>query len=414
MLKRALIFILSMGLMACNMKKEEEDLSGPLYVQVPFSVDGKYSLQIVKLLTLENLVALKGLAARFLIDPDTASGKLQGRTPEIRYIRDENGVIMAKDSLSLQLITVYAHFEKMREMDNKLGLADVVKWPVTVAVNARYKAVDGILVNNALYSGHHDALLMVPFTGNALPIMANGGVLAHEHFHNIFQKIVLEKIKEKMPTFANLTTHDHKKMSEAMGMVDAFQIETTEGDTFRDTYHKTLLRALNEGLADVWGWVYSGDSDFVGRSLPQEKMSRQLDVDVNRIESMSTIKSAISSGMSPESLMGFSYAMGTQYARTVRGYAQALANAEDLSSEQMRQQTSTFVLKVLTALEQKLNSLSPEEFLSPADVIEMMIDKAEKLNSEQCYYLGKLVPSGERKDSTEELCRSLEKSEEKP
>lgn len=414
MLRIALIFILSTGLMACHAKKKEEDLSGSIRVQVPFMIDGKYSLQIIELLTVENLVALKGLAARFLIDPDTVSGKLQGRDPEIRYIRDEDGVVMAKDSLSLQLMTVYAHFEKMRAMDEKLGLENVIKWPATVAVNARYKAVDGILVNNALYSAHHDALLMVPFTGDALPIMANGGVLAHEHFHNIFQKVLLEKVGKKMPALKQLIVHDEEKMSEVMSITHEFETEVSEGEAVRDVYHKVLMRALNEGLADVWGWVYSGDDDFVGRSIPQEKMNRQLDVQVNRIESMANIKGAIESGMAPESLMGYSYAMGTQYARTVRGYAQSLAEEKGLSSAEMRTQTAAYVLKLLPALAKKLESLTEEEFLSPSTVLEIMTEKAEGLSSRQCFYFAKLVPAGEGKEETRERCRSLEKGEEKP
>ncbi len=414
MLRIALIFILSLGLMACNKKKKEEDLSGPIRVQIPFMIDGKYSLQIIELLTMENLVELKGLAARFLIDPDTVSGKLQGRAPEIRYIRDEDGVIMAKDSLSLQLLTVYAHFEKMRDMDESLGLDKVIKWPATVAVNARYQSVDGALVNNALYSAHHDALLMVPFTGDALPIMANGGVLAHEHFHKIFQKLVVENVQKKMPALKQLNTHDLEKMSETMALTDDIQEETNENESARETYHKVLMRALNEGLADVWGWAYSGDSDFVGRSLPQEKMRREINVQANRIESMNEIKSWIESGMTSDSLMSLSYALGTQYARTVRGYAQMLADEKGLTSEEMRKQASVFVLRLLPDLAKKIESLSAEQFLAPGDVVEMMIGKADSLSASQCYYFAKLVPAGERKESTKELCQSLEKSEEIP
>src|SRR6476646_3550368 len=102
---------LSLG--GCAWEKKETDVEGKtVKVQIPFAVNGNYQLGVVELFTLKEVKSLKGLAARFLLDPLTRNGQLTGRAPEIRYIRDQDGVIVARDVDSLQLITLYTHAEK--------------------------------------------------------------------------------------------------------------------------------------------------------------------------------------------------------------------------------------------------------------------------------------------------------------
>src|SRR5690349_3809170 len=78
---------------ACSWQKKEADLDAgePVRVQIPFSVDGNYHLQIVELFTLTNLSKLQGLAAKFLIDPTTTGNRLHGRNPQFRYMKDQDG-----------------------------------------------------------------------------------------------------------------------------------------------------------------------------------------------------------------------------------------------------------------------------------------------------------------------------------
>lgn len=406
-----LALILLSSLSACTFHKKEESVSGSVRVQLPFVIDGKYSLQIIELVTLENLVSLKGLAARFLIDPDTVSGKLQGRDPEVRYIRDEDGVIVPKDMLSLQLLTVYAHFEKMREMDRRLGVTDKVIWPAKVAVNARYRTDDGTMVNNALYSGQHDALLMVPYTSSALPMMVNAGVLAHEHFHNIFQKMVIEPLGKKFPGAAQATSHDEKEILKIFGIADGDIQSTTEADqsNLRQNYHEVFMRALNEGLADVWGWIYSGDDAFVGRSLPSEKLRRQLDVQVlGSLESMNKIKLTLDQGLTTPGRLAYSYALGTQYARILRNYATRLSVEQNLSLSEVRAKMGGYLLGVLSELVNKYNSLTDQEYLQPSDVVDILIQKAPQLSAQNCFFFAEFVPASEKRQDVEARCQALE------
>jgi hypothetical protein len=407
------------GLLACTQHKKEENVSGPIRVQIPFSMDGNYSLKVIELVTLENLVELKGLAARFLIDPDSSKGKLNGRSPELKYLKDDQGIIVPTDNLSLQLLTVYAHFEKMRELDQKLGVADKLVWPATVAINAKYKTSDGVLVNNALYSGEHDALLVVPYVGDDLPIMVNAGVLGHEHFHNIFQKLVLGPIEEKAkqkPGSSKMTIHDEKKLKEIFHLAEepsttqepSTEEPTAEAIALKKLYHEVLMRGINEGFADVWGWVYSGDDSFVGKSLPNEKSRRQLNVTVASIASVKEIKDQIQEFDYTDQLIGYSYQLGTQYARMMRNFAEILSETKGLSLAQTRNEIGSLILKVLPLLEQKYENLSEEDYLDPNDIIEMLLNSSDKLDAKQCFYLNSLLSNTERKESGKKRCQDLE------
>lgn len=417
---KRLISLLSLTLVAaclsaCSWSKNESDVGGPLRVQIPFAINGKYSLQIIDLFTLESLTDFRGRAVRFLMDPDTVSGRLQGRPPQLRYIRNTNGVIVPKDDLSLQLLTVYAHYERLQILDEKVGAKGLLAYPRTVAVNAQYRSDSGQLENNALYSGQYDALLLVPYTQSALPIMANGGVLAHEHFHALFQRLLIQTMGASYPGAGKATVHDSQGMNQAMGLV----VGTGSAESFNDgsvsaeaqaraRYHAVLLRGVNEGLADTWGWVYSGDTNFVRQSLPQEKMGRSLDVPLTQMISQEGVQNLIAIGDPASSLFGVSYFVGNQLARAVRGLAPLMAKRLQISQDQVRPLIGQMILKALPELGKKMGSLTAAEILSPSEILLKMTEQIQDLSSVECFYITSLIPANERANSVlDQKCQAL-------
>lgn len=391
-----------MTLGGCSWSKKEAKNDGSLRVQIPFVTNGEYGLRVVELLTLKNLPQLQGLAANFLIDPDSASGRLKGRLPSIRYIRDTEGVIVPTDDLSLQLLTVYAHFEKLKSLDDQSGVGENLHWPQTVAVNAQFNSNDGMVENNALYSGQYDALLFVPYTQSSLPLMANGGVIGHEHFHAIFQKMLIGPLKSKYPENNRPTVHE--RLSGADGIV--------EDSALRDKYHAVLMRGINEGLADVWAWVYTGDTVFVGRSLPQEKLRRALDVQVERFSDKAEIFNAVSRGEDPSYLLAMSYQHGTQLARSIQNFAKLYSGQKKIPLEQVRKMVGVAVIQSLSQMQKEFAQLKDTEFFTVSRAANIFSQQIKDLNSNQCFYFLKLMP-GEDRASTQigKNCSKLESSE---
>jgi hypothetical protein len=374
-------------LSACSPQKADEDLKGPVQVQVPFVVDGKYDLHVLEILTLKDLPHLEGAAARFLIDPDSSSGVLKGRSPEIKYIRNQSGVIVATDDLSLQLLTIYAHYERLQQLDAKVGAAGVLTYPRTVAVNTQIRSGEGELdTDNALYSGKYDALLMVPYTQQGLPIMANGGVLAHEHFHAFFQKLVVAPLAAKYP--------DAQKNKEVQNL-----------------YHAALLRAFNEGFADVWGWIYSGDTEFVKRSLPKVGHERDLDPRggvLDNIKSSAWLKNEVAySNEDFQALVASSYVIGSQLARVIKNFAHINQQRTGLSLAETKILIGKYLLQLLPNLKTRIENLKEDEFVTPAEALDMFSEQVSDLSQSECNYFAKLVGFGDQTDERRNHCQKI-------
>src|SRR5690606_9491676 len=112
-------------------------------------------------------------------------------------------------------------------------------------------------------------------TPGPLPMALNGGILAHEHFHAYFFALLLEKvilILDQWPTPTASSVHS--------GVKSGWWLPH-----FNSTLNHNMgvLLAWNEGLADFWGYLYSGDPQFIGESLPHRLRARSLDRGVSPI-----------------------------------------------------------------------------------------------------------------------------------
>jgi len=404
------------ALSACSWEKKESKLdeNAPVKVQLPVYTEGTYRMEVVELTSLKSLNDLRGSAAKFFLDASSSSGSLQGRNPHIRYIRDSNDVIVAQDDLSLQLLTVYAHMEKLKALDESSGAKDVLSYPRTVAVNAKFRSAEGILENNALYSGQYDALLVVPYTKSSLPLMANAGVIGHEHFHALFQKLVINPLKEKYPDSDRPTLHDAGQLGEQMGLT------TIAGRTNkarvnadpRKVYHSALLRGVNEGFADLWGWIYSGDNSFVGRSLPQEKVNRELEIVPDALYEKEELLEPITLGESDDGILFRSYQHGTQLARALRNFAKIYGKGQKISNAEVRSRMAKVLTATLPALQKKYETLKDDEYLTLGVIASLFTEQVKDMQSDECYFIAKLMPGEDEKAvKMGDKCRKIEASE---
>jgi hypothetical protein len=253
--------------------------------------------------TLTNVGLVEGPAAKFYFMPSIGpNGELTGISPQVKLFRSKSGTIVAGDLKSLELLTLYYHFEQLMLMDLNLGIFHLNSWPRRVGVHARVLNKNQKLSsNNARYSGMLDAYLFDSFIRPDLQLTVNGGVIAHEHFHSIFYKVVLLPLSDIVALPSPHETRPAQNL----------KLEETQAQ-----YLSNLLRAWNEGLADVWGWAYSKDTNFVQRSIGFEK-GRDLKLKAGQIPSQRDFHLLMKTSHDSATKLGMSYQLGSFIARSI-------------------------------------------------------------------------------------------------
>lgn len=290
------------------------------------SEEGGYTQQDISLPTFDDPYELRGQIAQVIVNPSYSNGDLQGDSVG-RFTRNEYGVWIPSDYKTLQATTVYAHVERLRGIDERVGIAGALPVPFQVGVFAEIPdGTGGFITSNALYDSSQDFMLIVPYGLHDVPIGFNGGIIAHEHFHRIFAKTVMTELNRALtgdgpsPGFrasdVRVNSFDLRQL---------FDASLSEED-LRELYHIVLLRALNEGMADFWAWLYTGDPDFIARSLPSEKSRRTLKSRSDRLVSKDQLFLTVAGIVRLDKPVDFrmgalnaeAYKLGTQFARLLR------------------------------------------------------------------------------------------------
>lgn len=249
-------------LSGCTESPTFDVTAGSAKVQVPWLLSsGEPEIKEVQLKDLSSLRQIKGKYARFYMQPYYSGGEIQGQEFNGRFTKKDQ-TFYPTDVLSAQLSAVYVHFQELYALDQALGVSELQPWPRKVAVVTNPESSE---VNGAFYDNDKDFYIFVPYTFSNVPVMANGGVIAHEHFHSHFSKLILNPLRaakaDGMSVVKELTFTDSAEpaLSEVGHEVYA-----------RSVYQSILLRALNEGFADFWAFLYTQDKDFLLRSLPKQ------------------------------------------------------------------------------------------------------------------------------------------------
>lgn len=368
---------------------------------------GKYEVQDVVLQTFTEPSKLRGEVAQIIVDPRVSGGQLVGEEPIGRWTEtNSNGVLkrVPSDFVTLQAAVLYAHHEKLNEIDRSLGLFPFLNGPSKIGLLARMS--DGfstpLILNNAIFDGRLDVLFVVPFTGPELPISINAGIIAHEHFHRLFQAIVLRRLQlapQQLLAPQLMVEHscqggavDHSSFAAVFDDAPEGEAppEKIVGLPLEDqplesqmvslkVWNQTVLRGVNEGLADFWGWSYSNDDFFVGRSLgAQENLARRIDQKPSNLPSQIAFRnSLITIGSSGRPVLktefgrvAAAYRLGTEYARVLRLLVDTL-ELSGVNREAARNQVRRAVGRSLESLAIDVsaswleNELDPELLLKP-------------------------------------------------
>lgn len=371
---------LSLAFAGCAGKSDVAGQQGTVSVQIPIQENAdSYHMQTVDLFEISNLKEVAGKFARFFYSPGSGANQITGDSPQARFIKS-GSVFMPADFLSAQMATIYYHMQKLAGLDVLVGASGINTWPRSVGLETQIMENDRTRKNNAFYDGQSDSMMFVPFTGAQLPISVNAGIIAHEHFHSLFFKIVIKPnvTNQKMVT-GMFSAHEAGIAADKTTKPKSIIIsEKKKSLLFNEVY----LRGLNEGLADFWGWVYTEDPDFMRWSLPSYAEQRTLSISAaavghyitqDKIES--AIDEAIQISEQPRlALIDFAYDIGTPHARFLKQWTLMRMNDEKLTLTEAKTKVAQDVIVYLQGLQKKIATLESNEILSAIDLFEFFIN----------------------------------------
>lgn len=374
---------------------------------------------------------LQGRYVHVFVDPYIIDGRLDSATPIGRYTQTRDGASVPADFVTLQATALHAHFERFHQMDEAVGAK--LKPQARIGVQSNVVDKGGAIRNNAIYDGSLDALLIVPYTDKQLPISINGGILAHEHFHMIYQSIVLNRLggdggtgSGKAAVFmrddwSQLALAGEHRAGRAESRGDAPEATTEAASDQKihgqdrtgehdidpkddpiGAYNMFFLRAVNEGLADFWAWVYTGDTDFIGHSMPAQSARRRLDPKVDRLDPLDRLQSKIvdifSNPLPAEVVVNNAYEVGTNYARALRELATQVG---DTSTFEGRMAMAKILVHSLsTFADDVVEAQSKKTLISPNAPLKALTAQMSTSN-------GTLKPGGSIDAANSTTCRVL-------
>lgn len=369
------------------------------------TADGSYKLGITELAGITDLENMTGRYVRFFMSPRITNNRLDGLSPKARFIKNSDGILIPADEITGQMVVIYSHMQKMAELDKELGAEGVNQWPRDVGLAVRVRGLGK--VNNAFYEGTTDSMLIVPYTNSNTAISINGGILAHEHFHSLFYKLALGKAaaglhEKELSTVLNIDLEDTLSGRLTPGAQDT---ELTE-KSLNEYYYAAITRGMNEGLADFWGWMYTGDPDFIVQSLPKEK-GRTLKVAENISLGSALIEGNIKEKLKSDFqfaqnnnlsmadlILGYSYTLGTEISRTMKRYADLYAKGRGMEDLQARKEVAKIVIKMLPDIREELAHYETKTFKART-FVGILAKHTVLKTEEECGFLAALVKNAE-------------------
>jgi hypothetical protein len=313
------------------------------------SASGEYTFQEVILSTLNDPYSLSGGAAKIYFESMIGGNSFSGKVAQPRYTRSGD-LCVPMDTASSMAVSMYAQFERIMQFENRNGTLDMLTWPRRVGLDINVRASDGMTHNNAFYLGQGDSIAVLPYNLDGVPLGLNPGIMAHEHFHAHFQRQVISVMNSHLAPafdvdslFYSSFAPQRASAKATVEDVDRADINTARG------LNAFVLRAWNEGLADLYGAIFSGDPRFFDQSLPALKNARALTSKIAPFMSAFGLQFNARKISDPKNLVAISYDQGAYLARLMY----ALANSGVETPEK-------FLVRVMRRLKDIPPAILPE------------------------------------------------------
>lgn len=413
-----LLLLSSTLLFSCANKSDTAEANGDVLVKIGVQNSSfEYSLRVVQLKGIEKLHEVSGAFVKFFFSPGASGNQLTGNSPRAQFVHSQN-FFVPSDMISMQMAAIYFHLQSLAEFDKVVGADGVNQWPRSVGLETQIQDNSaGLQKNNAFYNGQTDSMMFVPYTQSNLPIAVNAGIIAHEHFHSLFYKMVIAKaFKAQKISSASASIHaeeSSKQSADEEHMARSVKMSSMGGMTEQERvqlFNETLLRGMNEGLADFWAWVYTGDPDFIRWSLanssdePDLHESRSLNLaETEKGKYVTTemlekkIQEANQFYSNPKALLiNYSYKIGTPYARFLKQMSAYQADAKQISLNDSKKIMAQVVFNYVRDLGEKAKTLKENDRLEPLSLFDYVAKLAEEnsllhLDQISCEFLLKYI-----------------------
>lgn len=355
--------------------------AGPEFVLIPqLNESGDTALIEAKIETLSDPHVAEGPVAIVYENPLLTSNGVSGSPAEPRLSQSDQ-VWIPLDISSSSALAIYYGLEQIKKFDDRVIPEFSVTWPRRVVFDLNI-AGSGV-VNNAFYFGQSDIMAIVPYTMGGLPVAFNSGILAHEHFHAHFHKLLGERVlSHQQKHFENLSDHLHAPSAQAncgLNDLEPSKIKSSDED-FIQIVNTFILRGWNEGLADFYASMVTGMPNSFDQTLNLEG-SRKIDEKPGAILSREvfevTLSSDLNSSLGKKSsgcqILGLSYFMGTQVARSL--YEKAKPENQKALRPEDRERAVRLTFQKLRNLITSLESLVKLEKLSPSWIVEKLSEE---------------------------------------
>ncbi len=363
-LRLSLFSVFCFALLACQKPKYSVLGTEDTQIKIPVFENGSYQWKIVSLKTIDGQGEPKNKKYIFQVEPKVVNGRLQGKIHRWNFMQKKDGVLIPQDFLTLQMASITYHLEQLELMDQTYGSESSKRWPLDIGLQVRSVRGGKLEKNNASYEMNLHALVFQLSEGNNLPLYVNGGVIAHEYFHVLFSEEVLAPLKTSllMKGEMNFLDHPHLKVSDPS--VNQFPGH----DSAWEQYHYTLLRGMNEGLADLWGYLYSQDDEFVGRSLPLYASRRKIDSIRSNIPTVSFLLTQMQT-MNADQRIGLSYGLGNLTASLGRRMLEELQTQKGLSLQEAKNALGKAIVQNLPKMMKSFQKLQKSDYIAVSSLL---------------------------------------------
>lgn len=447
---------------SCSVKNSTDeaggDAAGRISVFLPWYSNEKkaYEMKAFELEGLSSLRTMEGVFARFFYAPSLKETGLDGEAPRTSFIKSKNNHYAAKNTLSLEMATIYRMMQDMHYFDKEVGADGLNSWPRKVGVSVRLSQANQN--NNAFYESSSDSFLFLNYDLQGLPLAINSGVIAHEYFHSLFNKLINKDVYDFLFTenhaIRDNSIHSFDFYKKFHGLLDNteiikefFEISVTKKSkrfyeySEKDLYTKTYVDALNEGFADFWGYVYTNDTEFIGHSIGSQKQ-RSLKQDLQQLKSsfvstynlqtnISDLKDQAEDGFPSlsrkigrsftsdeielvllDQLKSISYTLGTQYATWNRLLVESLVESADsqINLEEAQKLVARSVIRTLPKLKDKIiNNKAEDDVLTYEDIFSEIYENLDFEGTTGCEFVRQFLQDKSLDKKFEYVCESQSK-----
>jgi hypothetical protein len=348
-----------------------DDCGGSVLLLWPTAA-GDFKFREIQLPTLKSPTELKGAAAEVYYDARITERGYEGPVARPSLTRTNGNVCVPMDAQSSMALTTYAHVERLYFFDQKLNVADQLSWPRKVGVDIRLLGGEGISHSNAHYFARIDAMAVVPYRQEGLPLSLNPGIIAHEHFHAHFQSQVNNPINQAIASVISIEEFFYAGFFGNKPTVEELEARPQSVEAL----NKFVIRSWNEGLADFYGAVYSQQADFFSASLQKLGPLRDLAGPLQLLKTgQELVRQAGSFDPAQRSIVSTSYQQGTLLARLMYKIVQS----GSVSSEDLLK----MILQRLSKISDMASPIFATRVMDFEDAVPLLIEGV-KLNAEGC------------------------------